>query len=242
MAARLFLWHCTLANMTGSLLVGHHVCWSAGRCFRPCVAPHQSCLSFNVTSAINTHLFLFLSALRYLETTHRPSNSIGTLRTRTERPTVPVPSVYTQTVPQYCTFSLHTDGSTILYLQSTHRRFHSTCTFNLHTDGSTVPVPSVYIQTVPQYLYLQSTHRRFHNTCTFNLHTDGSTILYLQSTHRRFHNTCTFNLHRDGSTILYLQSTHRRSHSIGSALWRSRCFCAQSNISDYVTISCSVFV
>jgi len=39
---------------------------SPGRCFRPSVAQHQSCLSFNVTSAINTRLFVFLSGFRYL--------------------------------------------------------------------------------------------------------------------------------------------------------------------------------
>jgi len=124
MVARLFSWHYVLVNTIGSLLMGHREWWSAGRCFRPCVAPHQTCLSFNVTSAINTHLFVFLSALRYLESTQRPSHNIGTL-------------AYTHGgAHNTCTFSLHTDrptmtalsfyrnGPTTLATSTTHRRYH----------------------------------------------------------------------------------------------------------------------
>jgi len=119
--ARLFSWHYMLVNTVGSLLMGHREWWSTGRCFRPCVAPHQTCLSFNVTSAINTHLFVFLSALRYLESTH-----IGTLaythggahNTCTfslhrpfilqERSHTLATSIYAQTVPRY--WSLPSSG------------------------------------------------------------------------------------------------------------------------------------
>ena len=142
MVARLFSWHYVLANTIGSLLMGHREWWSVGRCFRPCVAPHQTCLSFNVTSAINTRLFVFLSALRYLESTHRPSHNIGTLaythggthntcilNLHTDRPTITVLSfykngptplatfTYAQTVPRYIgPFHLHTAGPQYRYL------------------------------------------------------------------------------------------------------------------------------
>jgi len=125
MVARLFSWHYVLANTIGSLLMGHREWWSAGRCFRPCVAPHQTCLSFNVTSAINTHLFVFLSALRYLESTHRPSHNISTL-------------AYTHGVAHNtCTFSLHTDRPTMTVLSFSQERSHNTGNFNLSIDGTT---------------------------------------------------------------------------------------------------------
>ena len=136
MVARLFSWHYMLADTIGSLLMRHREWWSAGRCFRPCVAPHQTCLSFNVTSAINTHLFVFLSALRYLESTHRPSHNIGTLAyTYTEGPTIPVPSVYTQTAPQW------------RYFPSTGRS-HNTGNVHLRTYGTKILVRPVYTQLV----------------------------------------------------------------------------------------------
>jgi len=135
MVARLFSWHYVLANTIGSLLMGHREWWSAGRCFRPCVAPHQTCLSFNVTSAINTHLFVFLSALRYLESTHRPSQNIGTVAYIHVGAynTCTVPSVYTQTIPQW-------------------RYFPST------GNGPTTLAAFIYAQTVTRYWSLPSTH------------------------------------------------------------------------------------
>jgi len=114
-------------------LVGHREWWSAGRCFRPCVAPHQTCLSFNVTSAINTHLFVFLSTLRYLESTHRPSHNIGTL-------------AYThEGAHNTCTFSLHTDRPTMTVL-------------SFYRNGPTTLATSIYAQTVPRYWSLPPTH------------------------------------------------------------------------------------
>lgn len=146
MVARLFSWHYMLADTIGSLLMRHREWWSAGRCFRPCVAPHQTCLSFNVTSAINTHLFVFLSALRYLESTHRPSHNIGTLAyTYTEGPTIPVPSVYTQTAPQW------------RYFPSTGRS-HNTGNVHLRTYGTKILVRPVYTSwsTIPVSAHCRS--------------------------------------------------------------------------------------
>jgi len=132
MVSRLFSWHYVLANTIGSLLMGHREWWSAGRCFRPCVAPHQTCLSFNVTSAINTHLFVFLSALRYLESTHRPSQNISTL------------AYIHGGAHNTCTFSLHTDRPTMTVL-------------SFYRNGPTTLATFIYAQTVSRYWSLPST-------------------------------------------------------------------------------------
>ena len=80
-----------------------------------------------------THLFLFLSALRYLESTHRPSHNIGTL-------------AYTHGgTHNTCTFSLHPDRPTMTVL-------------SFYRNGPTTLATFIYAQTVSRYWSLPSAH------------------------------------------------------------------------------------